>query len=241
MKKTIIIFVSLLSFIWITAQVKIDSETYRVLTHFMSEAGKDISDSNNQEESFRSFLYSMDDTQFDWSQSENKKVKVMLKNQGLILESKEKDETAWSVVELPINLEHEDFIYGVTFLNTDLGDDVSIGLLFDYENNHNYKGIGISKKQFRYFSCKDNVTSDIQTGLIKYKGKGKVLNLLMERKQGKLFLYLNDIEIAKFNRVKIENEFFGIYLAGKGKTTVPYFIFNIPQKDGVSEQSTSDV
>lgn len=238
MKKSIILLVSLLSFITVAAQIKVDNETKRVLTHFMSEAGVNT-DSYNKEDSYRSFLYSMDDTQFDWSQSENKTTKVMLKNQGLILENKIKEATACSVVELPVNLEREDFIYGVTFLDAELGDDVNIGLLFDYENNHNYKGIGISKKQFRYFSCKDNVTSDIKTGLIKYKGK--VLNLLMERKQGKVFFYINDIEIAKFNRVKIDNEFFGVYLYGKGKTTIPYFIFNIPQKDGDSEESTSDM
>ncbi len=185
------------------------------------------------------YVFPMTDPQYDWSTFKDKKGSAMIVKNGLQLECKQSNYFAASVVELPINTESESFLYGAIFAGPKLSDEVKVGIIFDYSDIRNYKGISISKDQFSYFIVKDGVSSTVKTGLIKYKGI--FYTLVMTREADKVIFMLNGIEFAKLNKVKIENDTFGVMIEGKGKTLVPNFMFHrVPQEED-QEQSTSDV
>ena len=181
---------------------------------------------------------SMTDPQYEWSQFTNKTGRAVITANGLILESKSKEFMTSSVVELNFNPETDDFVFTTAFIGPKLSDGLSIGVIFDYVDARNYKGIELTKTQYKYFIVKDGVAADVKSGLIKFKDK--TYNVAMSRKGEKLFFYLNDIEFAKFNRIKIDSPYIGVFLKGKGKTILPCFQFNIIEQEGDSEQSTTD-
>lgn len=183
-------------------------------------------------------LYSMSDTQFEWGQFKNKKASAILSNNGLVLQNQEKDRLVLSVTELPVDPESDSFAFGVCFNGPKLDDVTKVGLVLDYSDSRNYKGLDISKNQYCYYVVKDGVPSTIKTGLIKYKGN--FYSLLMIKSVDKMNISLNGIDIATINRIKFEYPMFGVMLEGKGKTTIPNFIFLVEEKQD-HEESTTDI
>lgn len=184
-------------------------------------------------------VFSVSDSEYEWSEIDKKKIKVLLNSKGLEFESKEDDGVAWSIVELPINVENNrEFIFGVNIQGPKLDDQKSIGMLFDYEDNRNHKGITIFKKQYEYFVVKDGVRSSVKTGLVKIKGNTYKLNL--KRENGGIEFTLNDIEVCKLRRISINNSYFGVYIKGKMKALMPNFIMYVPEQEDI-EQSTTDM
>ncbi len=177
------------------------------------------------------------DPQFEWSQFKNKTAAALLLKDQLTLLSKKDEQQVFSIVELPLNTESDSFVFGALFLGPKLNESTSLGIIFDYSDSRNYKGISISKDQYRYFISKDGVVSDIKTGLIKYKGKEYYLQ--MKKDGDKATFSLNGLEMGKLNKIAIESPFFGVMFQGKGATQIPYFNFyvEIPNDE---EQSTTD-
>ncbi|MDE5784196.1 MAG: hypothetical protein K2H97_07775 [Prevotella sp.] len=184
-------------------------------------------------------VFSVSDPEFEWSQTDTKKIKVLLNAEGLKFESKEDDGVALSIVELPINVENNrEFIFGVNIQGPKLDDKKSFGLLFDYEDGRNYKGLTIFKKQYEYFVVKDGVRSSVKTGLVKFKGTTYKLNV--KRENGGMEFTLNDIEVCKLRRISIASSYFGVYICGKMKALMPDFIMYVPDQEDI-EQSTTDI
>lgn len=178
------------------------------------------------------------DPLYEWSEMDSKLAKVQLTSGGLLLESKKDEITAFSIAELPISLEeNSEFVFGATFTGVKPNENKSVGLIFDYEDARNYKGIAVFKKQFNYFVVKDGIATPIKTGLVKMKGN--VLTLLMVRKNGKIEFLLDGLEICTAKRVSITSPIFGMFVQGKMKAIVPeFFMGNILPEE--TEQSTTD-
>lgn len=202
----------------------------------MGKAGIIIPTVENQGNT--NIIFSPLDPEYDWSQSYSKKIKVESKNIGFLMESKEENGTAFTIAELPIDIENNcDFLFGVTLSGPKLDGNKSLGIFFDYEDTRNYKGLAIYKKQFDYFVVKDGSVSSVKTGLVKMKGNTYTIS--MYRKNGKVEFMLNDLEICTLKKVPITSSMFGAFIHGKMKATMPFFyMFNPEHMD--TEQSTTD-
>lgn len=185
-------------------------------------------------------VHSVSEPDFEWSEMGSKQIKVRLTDKGLQFESKEEGGVAYSIAELPINLEeNSEFTFGVLITGVKLDDKKCIGLIFDYEDSRTYKGISIFKKQFEYFVVKDGVMSTVKTGLVKTNNKSNVYGLTMSRANGKVEFKLDGLEICTLKRVSIDSPMFGAFIRGKMKAIMPSFImYNAETED--TEQTTTD-
>jgi hypothetical protein len=192
---------------------------------------------NNADESSQAIPTT--DPQYEWSQYKDKTGSAQIGKKGLLLECKKSDEVVASVVELPFNPENDNFKFDATFTETKLSQDFNVGIIFDYSDTRNFKGIRISKEQFVFFSVKDGTTANIKSGLIKYKGKSYIISI--DKQDEKILFSLNGLEFSKIKRAKIESPYFGVFVYGKGKALVPEFNFQITDSGNDIEQSTTDM
>lgn len=199
-------------------------------------ASASISDELNDE--YGQTIFSVTDPEYEWSQIDTKQVKVELKSQGLILESKIDDGFAFSVSELPIDVEElPEFLFGFNLRDMKVDNKNHFGMIFDYENTRNYKGISISKKQYNYFSVNNGVYSTIKSGPVKYKGND--FRLILKRENGGIEFVLNGIEVCRLRKISLISSYFGVFVSGKAKAAMPEFIMYIPEQED-TEQSTSN-
>lgn len=216
MKKTILIICALISFA-LTASATIPE----VLT-----------------EEYGQTIFSVSDPEYEWSQIDSKKIKVEMKSQSLVFESKDEGGFAFSVSELPIDVvELPEFLFGINLKNLKIDDKNSFGMIFDYQDMRNYKGISISKKQYSYYTVKDGVLSVVKNGPVKYKGNNFALQL--KRENGGIEFVLNGIEVCKLRKISLTSSYFGAFVNGKAKAEMPTFIMYIPEQED-TEQSTSN-
>lgn len=205
--------------------------------------------------------FSPTDPEYEWSQIDSKQIKVGLKSQTLSIESKTPDGFAYSVTELPINVEDTpDFVFGFTLngfkpsdnskneklaskLSAKVGNsnDIlmmgSFGMLFDYQDIRNYKAIAIFQKTFQYYVVKDGILSMVKSGPVKFKGNS--FKLIMKRENGGVEFQLNGIDVCKLRKINLTSSYFGVFIYGKGKADMPSFMMYIPEQED-SEQSTSN-
>lgn len=192
-------------------------------------------------------VFSTTDPEYEWSQIDSKQIKVGFKGQALQLESKIPDGFAYTVTELPIDVEDTpDFLFGFTiygFKPSDLSKNNnalmtgSFGMLFDYQDIRNYKAIAIFKKTYQYYTVKDGVMSMVKSGPVKYNGNS--FNLICKRENGGVEFQLNGIEVCKLRKIELTSSYFGVFINGKGKAVVPSFIMYIPEQEDI-EQSTTN-
>lgn len=202
----------------------------------VKKGGGTISTKEDVEYSNR--VFNVSDPEYDWTQTNTKKIKVELKGEVLLLTSKEEDGVAFTIAELPIDIEeNSDFMFGVKLVGPKLDDKKSLGLIFDYENERNYKGLAIYKKQFNYFVVKDGTLSSVKSGLVKMKGN--TYKIVMTRKNGKVEFTLNDLEICILKKVSISNAMFGAFIHGKMTAMMPCFYMHNSERED-TEQSTTD-
>lgn len=229
MKKTIILAALLMALT--TAPASAQGFSAAVATEQTDQPGATSGQSDD-------IFFEISDPLYEWSEIDSKLAKVQLTSNGLLLESKTDNGVAFSIAELPINLEENSaFVFGAIFTGVKLNEKKMVGLIFDYEDGRNYKGIAVSKKQFEYFVVKDGVSTPVKTGLVKMKGD--ILALYMARHDGKVEFYLNDLEICTVKRISITSPMFGVFVQGKMKAMVPKFMMNsfVPEE---TEQSTTD-
>lgn len=182
--------------------------------------------------------FSVTDPEYEWSQTDTKHVKVNLTSKGLFLESKNEDSFAFSVSELPIDIEElPEFLFGFKLSNMKIDNKNRFGMIFDYQDIRNYKGISILKKQYEYFTVIDGVYSAIKSGPVKYKGSD--FTLILKRENGGIEFSLNGIEVCKLRKIKLTSSYFGVFIGGKAKAIMPEFILYIPQQED-TEQSTTN-
>lgn len=194
-------------------------------------------DFNVESEDSVNITYSTTDPEYDWSQFDSKKIKVRSSANGLMLESKEDKGTASSIVELPVDTdEAANFWFGIHINTSKIDGDKCFGIVFDYEDANNYKGLAIFKKQYSYFTVKGGTLSSVKTGPVKFQGNSFLL--MMKRANGGLEFTLNNIEVCKLKRITISNPYLGVFITGKMTAVVPHFYWHeISPED--YEQSTT--
>lgn len=206
-------------------------------------------------------VFSASDPEFDWSQTDTKQIKVKFKSQALQFESKLPNGFAFSVTELPINVEDTpDFLFGFTLngfkpsdytknekifsgllkqsdTNNNLLIPGSFGMLFDYQDVHNYKALAIFKKTYQYYTVKDGIISLVKSGPVKYNGDS--FKLILKRENGGIEFVLNGIEVCNLRKIALTSSFFGVFINGKGKAEMPSFMMFIPAQEDIEQTTTN--
>lgn len=179
------------------------------------------------------------DPEYEWSQTDTKKAKVEFKAQSLALESKDDKGMAYSVVELPINVENNaEFAFGLNLNGPKVEDSKSFGMLFDYQDMRNYKCLQIGKKQFAYIVVKDGIESIVKTGPVKHKGSS--FSLVAKRDNGGIEFFLNGLQVCRLRKITLSSSYCGVCIGGKAKAELRSFIMYIPEQED-TEQSTTDM
>lgn len=179
------------------------------------------------------------DPECEWSQYETKAAKVQLTEAGLSLESKKDGSSIVSVNEFAFLPEEDDFELTLVFVSTKAEEGKDIGVAFDYENENNFKAIVFGAKSFMYYSVENGVVSVIKRGFVK---PGKFISTIDFRRTGqKLDVLLNGLEVTTIKRVQITNPTMGVIMQGKRRALLSGYIFEVPQPENGTEESTSDL
>lgn len=185
------------------------------------------------------------DPELQWNLYEEKDAKSVLDKQKLILESKKEKQTVVSCSEFSLNPEEEDFFAEFIFKPSELKDVPSFGIAFDYENENSFSAILFGKKGYAYGICEKGEFSIIKRGMYKLASRKKevsdeeyatMLNEILKDKKmfdvsivqsrGRLYLLVNDVEIAGFNNVKITSPNMGFVVEGKQKIEAYAILFS---------------
>ncbi|MDE6497161.1 MAG: hypothetical protein K2L21_00695 [Muribaculaceae bacterium] len=181
----------------------------------------------------------MIDPTYEWGQCDSKTAKAILTDKGLLLESKLPNQLLTSTTELPFDPEDSSFEFGLSFLNTKPEEGKFLGFVFNYENNKNYEGLILSKKDYMYFIVEKGEISVYKQGLVK-TGKN-IYNILMKREPSKIEFFVNGVEITTLKGITLKNSKIGIIIQGKMSVLCDKFYFKIIEDNDESEESTSDV
>lgn len=176
------------------------------------------------------------DPQYFWDQYEVKKAKVVVDKDKLTLESKQEGLRVITHAEFDFNPGTQDFIFEYVFKPSDLDDEKPFGIVFDFNNEDNYSLITFSEKGFVYQVCEKGEFSIVKRGTYKRSSNKRLFegeeyaselksilkdkdmfDVTIVKEQGKFYLLVNNVEIAVFRNIKIENPNFGFYIGTKMK------------------------
>ena len=178
------------------------------------------------------------DPEYEWSQSDAKNACALMTEHGLMLKNKKSELITLSTVDLPFNIDNDEFTYSLNIFLTGkkIDKDCTLGIVFDYEDNRNYKAVIINNSQYSYINIKEGVEHIKDTGLIKLPGHTFVMSI--KREGDIIYFSIDDIEYAKLRNVEIKHIKFGVLASGKQEVYIPQFLFDIADKEE-SEQSTT--
>lgn len=173
---------------------------------------------------------SVDDPSAMWTQYEEKNAKALLRKNILLLESKNDGTSVVSCTEFPLNPKDEDFVAEFIFQPLEWGEDKSVGIVFDYKNERNYSLISLSKKSFLYQTCEKGEFSVIKRGVYKLVGRKfqksspipfladkNVYDVKLIKQHGTMYLLINDVEMARFKNIEINEPSMGFYAGPRSK------------------------
>lgn len=175
--------------------------------------------------------------EYEWSQFDSKVGKALLTESGLQVESKVNGGAVLSTVELDFD-PASDFTFGL-LMTAKPEDNKYVGVVFDYQNNRNYKVLSVSKKQFVYYTVDNGAMAVVKQGLVK---TGKlIVDIKLAKKGDKIGVTLNGIEAATLKNIKLSSPNCGIIVEGKYKVMLSNFYFKQELPDTGTEQSTSEI
>lgn len=178
------------------------------------------------------------DPEFEWTQSNTKNACSLMTEYGLMLKNKKGGIITLSTIDLPFDVENDEFTYSLEIILTGkkIAKDCCLGIVFDYEDNRNYKAIIINDSQYSYINIKESVEHIKKTGLIKLPEQTFVMSI--KREGDIIYFNIGDIGYAKLTNVEIKHDKFGVLASGKQEVYIPKFLFDIAEMEE-SEQSTT--
>lgn len=195
-----------------------------------------VSAQYNSKGSYKLQYVPTNDPQYFWTQFEEKKTRVVIDENKLRLESKEEGKSVITYAEFDFKPETQDFIFEYVFKPSELNDKKPFGIVFDLKNEDNYSLITFSKKGFLYQVCERGVFSIVKRGSYKRSSNKRffedeeyaeelksflkdknMFDVTIVKEQGKIFLLVNNVEIATFKNIKITYPNMGFYIGTKMK------------------------
>lgn len=214
-----------------------DSNPFSGDASFTNDGSSEASDSEAENGNTGTGIYPIDDTQFEWSQGKTKDYSILQTPLGLMIDNKRENLVAFSSVELPMNPETDDFVFGVE-VRANYDGKSACALLFDVQDNRNFKGFFIDKSQYQYIVYKDGTPSVVKSGLIKIDKR--IPNwIIMKREGSNAILYIGTIDYATIKNVQITNPIFGFGVNGKNKAFLKSMLLQVVDNESGAEQSTT--
>ncbi len=187
----------------------------------------------------------VNDPEYFWTQFKEKKASVVVDKDKLRLESKKEGLSVVSCAEFDINTEAEDFIFEYVFKPSEVDDNKPFGIVFDYKNENNYSLITFAEKGFMYQVCEKGEFSVVKRGTYKMSSRKKdfqdeeysselksilkdkdVFDVTIVKQQGKFYLLVNDLEVARFKNVNITSSNMGFYIGTEMKLDAYCVLFS---------------
>lgn len=162
-------------------------------------------------------LTGCNDPTYDWQQYDEKTGKALVTKKGLELESKKDDVYSMTFCELPISVKDDNYVVRFEMTPNEISDDKPFGVVYDVEDENNYRMLLIMKKSFRLMSVKDGKISVVKKGLYKLKDKSKKLDVNMLKLKDHLYFFVDGLEIYKSKCPEMENPNFGFVVSPKVK------------------------
>lgn len=169
-------------------------------------------------------LVSCTDPEWDWSQYDEKTGKALVTKKGLELESK-KDAYCLTYCELPIGMTDDNFAVRFVMSPSEISDDKPFGIVYDVENESNYRMLLVMKKSFQVLTVKGGEAAVAKKGVYKSKNKSKQTEIDLVREKDKIYFFINGLELLKMSSPKMENPMFGFVVAPKAKMICESFGF----------------
>lgn len=149
---------------------------------------------------------------FQWEEYYENKVSASIQDGFLELDCDDDDLLAWSVAELPIDVDRN---FDLTFsFHADIKDDYWFGIVFNYEDGNNFNYMIVQEKRFVLFN-RVNGTSNVirRLPIILKKGKDKDIKIAMNKKGKKLIFLVDEMEVLSITK-EITNNNFGCIIIG---------------------------
>ena len=181
--------------------------------------------------------HTVDEPEFEWSQFRNKVGMVEFGKKGLMLVSKSDKGIIYTTTELPINLTDE-FEFGA-IITGKVDKNKGLGLIFDYSDSRNFKGVMFTKDHYTYYTIKNGESSIVKQGLVK-TGKSPVYAPKLLFKGGTITVFLGNQEVTVLKNVTLTESVFGVAIEGKTSASFTNFFFNVISDDTDTEASTTD-
>lgn len=143
---------------------------------------------------------------FQWEEFYEKKASASIQEGYLELDCDEDDLSAWSVAELPIDVDRN---FDVSFsFHADVDDDYWFGIVFNYEDANNFNYLIVQEKQFRLVNRVNGVSSlSRRNAIILKEGRNKDVKIAMNKKGKKLTFLVDDMEVISVTKSLTSNVF----------------------------------
>ena len=143
---------------------------------------------------------------FQWEEFYEKKDSASIQEGYLELDCDEDDLSAWSVAELPIDVDRN---FDVSFsFHADVDDDYWFGIVFNYEDANNFNYLIVQEKQFRLVNRVNGVSSlSRRNAIILKEGRNKDVKIAMNKKGKKLTFLVDDMEVISVTKSLTSNVF----------------------------------
>lgn len=149
---------------------------------------------------------------FQWEEFYENKASASIQDGFLELDCDDNDLSAWSVAELPIDVDRN---FDLTFsFHADIKDDYWFGIVFNYEDGNNFNYLVVQEKRFVLYN-RVNGTSNVirRLPIILKKGKNKEVKIAMNKKGKKLNFLIDEMEVLSITK-DITNNVFGSIIIG---------------------------
>ncbi len=155
-------------------------------------------------------LIDCSDPEFDWSQFDEKYGKALVTKKGFELESRKNDMYCITYFEAEkLNLESDDFIIRFIMTPKKISNDKPFGIIYDVENEKNYKALLLFEKNFQRIKVYDGQFAIEKKDIYKRLSKQKSIEVDLVMERGKLHCIINKLELDIIKNKKLTNPQFG--------------------------------
>jgi len=140
-----------------------------------------------------------DNNLFRWDEFYEKDCSAGIEDGYFVLKG-QKDNGGHSVAELPI-FNDRNFKITFKFLVPKLNDEYYFGVIFNYEDGDNYESFELMERKFQCVNVKDGEIRMSRRGpVILSGGKNKNVEVVVEKKGGKLIFSVDNMEVITITR-----------------------------------------
>lgn len=158
------------------------------------------------------------DPELDWSQYDEKYGKALVTKKGFELKSEKGGTYCMTYFEADnLNVESEDFIVRFVMTPKKISDNNPFGIVYDVENEDNYKVLLLFGKKFQRIKMSNGKAIVEKKDIYKLTSKSKTVEVDLVYEKGKLYFFINKLELNVLKNPVLKNPTFGFIVGPKSK------------------------